>query len=89
MGSGIWSFSPSKVLLAYLKKLENTKDKNVAVYVTCILSGNSLKKISNVLTTQGAKVIETASFRSFFENDPGKIKEAKVFAESLVQKLKL
>ncbi|MDO8428732.1 MAG: hypothetical protein Q7S92_05965 [Candidatus Diapherotrites archaeon] len=88
IGSGIWSFSPSKVLLSYLKKLQNTKDKNFAVYVTCILSGNSLKKISNILTTQGAKVVETVSFRSFFENDKSKIKEAKLFADSLVKKLK-
>ena len=84
LGSEIWSFEPSKVLLTYIKKLQNSKNKNFAVYVTCILPGTSLKKISNVLTTQSAKVLETASFRSFFANDKAKLKEAKQFAEKLV-----
>ena len=87
VGTPVWTFNPSKVVMTFLRKLNNTEQKNFGLYCTCILPGNTIKKMSNVLTTKGAKVVHSVSIQSIFEVDSYKLKEARSFALRLLERM--
>ena len=87
IGSPVWSFFPSPVVTTFIRKLENTKKKNFALFCTCVVQGNVIKRMSNLLTTKGAKIIDSLTIRSIFEVDKKKLKDAEIFAENIIQKL--
>lgn len=88
IGTHVWSFSPSPVITAYLKKLENAQKKDFALFIVCILPGNVIKKMSNILSTQGANVLATHSIQSIFKLNEKKLVAVKAFAHEILEKKK-
>ncbi len=87
VGTPVWNFSPSPVVLSYLRQTSKLKNKKFALFATCTaMSGSTILKMSNILSTRGAKVVESLTIKSIFALDKEKLKEAEVFAEKLSEK---
>lgn len=88
VGTPVWSFCPTPIVLSYIRKLQNTGGKHFALFATCTaLPGTTIQRMSSILTTKGAKVLNSLTIRSVFELDESKLGEAKQFAESLDKSL--
>ena len=88
VGTPVWSFCPTPIVLSYVRKLQNTKGKRFALFATCTaLPGTTIQRMSSILTTKGAKVLNSLTIRSVFELDDLKLGEARQFAESLDKSL--
>ncbi len=75
------TFSPAPEITTYLRDLKQTKGKKFLLFSTCILTpGSSIKKMSNILTTKGAKIINTITVKSIFELDDKKLRPVKDLA---------
>jgi len=84
VGSPVWSFSPTPIVLSYLRSLKNTSGKRFALFATCTaLPGTSIQRMGSILTTKGAKVVSTLTIKSIFPLDEKKLAEARRFADSL------
>lgn len=88
IGTPVWSFFPSPVITSYLKQLKNSKNKNFALFIVCVLPGNAIKKMSNILTTQGANVVSTLTLQSIFKLNEKKLESVKNFAYEIIFKIK-
>jgi len=88
VGTPVWSYCPTPIVLSYLRKLRNTKGKRFALFATCMaLPGTTIQRMGNILTTKGASVLDSLTVRSVFELDDAKLAEVSRFAESLGEKI--
>jgi flavodoxin len=88
VGTPIWGFSPTPIVLSYLRSLKNTSGKRFALFATCTaLPGTSIQRMGSILTTKGARVLNSLTIKSIFPLDEKKLAEAKRFADSLEEKV--
>ncbi len=86
-GTPVWNFSPSPIISAYLREAKNAKNKKFALFATCTaMSGSTILKMSNILTTRGAKIVDSLTVKSIFALDKEKLKEFEKFAKELSEK---
>ena len=84
VGTPVWSFCPTPIILSYLRSLEEVKGKKFALFATCTaLPGTTIQRMGNILTTKGAKVLDSVTIRSVFALDKKKLAEAKSFASKI------
>lgn len=84
VGTPVWGFCPSPIVLSYLRGLQNTSGKNFALFATCTARpGTTIQRMSSILSTKGATVTGSLTIRSIFPLDGAKLREAKAFAEQL------
>ena len=84
VGTPIWSFCPTPIVLSYLRGLKNTSGKKFALFATCTaLPGTSIQRMGSILTTKGARVLTSLTIKSIFPLDEKKLSEAKHFADVL------
>jgi len=82
IGTPLLSFTSAPGVNAFIRELPNTKNKKFVLFVTGIgLPGNAVKKMSSLLSMNGANVIDTQLFSSIFEFDTKKLKEVNVFVD--------
>ena len=88
VGTPVWSFCPTPIILSYLRKIKNVDGKQFALFATCTaLPGTTIQRMGSILTTRGAKVLDSLTIRSVFALDEKKLAEAKEFAETLKKSL--
>ena len=88
VGTPVWSYCPTPIIVSYLRNAKNVQGKKFALFATCTaLPGTTMKRMSNILTTRGAKVVDSITVRSIFELDSKKLGPAKDFAEKLGKSL--
>ncbi len=84
VGTPIWSFCPTPIVLSYLRGLKNTSGKKFALFATCTaLPGTSIQRMGSILTTKGARILTSLTIKSIFPLDEKKLSEARRFADSL------
>lgn len=84
LGTPVWGFCPSPILLSYLRQLKMVRGKPFAIFSTCtVLPGTTVKRISNILATKNARVLDSINVKSIFEFDKAKLLQARQFAEKL------
>ncbi len=84
IGTPVWNFCPTPIVLAYLRNLLNIKDKKFALFITCTaLPGTTIQRMSSILSTKGGKIIASITVRSIFPLDEKKLETAKKFADLL------
>ena len=89
VGTPVWNFSPTPIVTAYLRNQRNVKGKKFALFTTCsALSGTTMLKMSNILSTKGAKVIGSLTIKSIFALDKEKLGEAREFAKRVLENKK-
>jgi flavodoxin len=89
LGTPVWNFSPTPIVLSYIRGLKKAKGKKFALFSTCTaLPGTTMQKMGSILSTQGVKVVGTLTVRSVFEISGQKLSEAEKFAEETVKKAK-
>ena len=87
VGGPIWGMQPSPILVAYLKKLENIHGKKFVLFLSCYaFTGNSIKKLSSILATKGAKMIDSFAIKSLFSLDEKKLKKIEPICEKIISK---
>ncbi len=87
VGTPVWNFCPTPMVLAYLRNLINAKNKKFALFATCTaLPGTTIQRMSSILLTKGGKVIASNTIRSIFPLDRKKLETAKEFAKQLSAK---
>ncbi len=84
IGTPVWNFCPTPMVLSYLRNLLNVKDKNFALFATCTaLPGTTIQRMGSILSTKGGKITASITIRSIFSLNKKKLKAAKTFAEQL------
>jgi len=88
VGTPVWGFCPTPIIVSYLQGLKNTTGKKFALFATCTaLPGTTIQRMGSILTTKGAKVLTSLTIRSVFELDETKLGQAREFADSLGKSL--
>lgn len=88
VGTPVWTYKPTPVITTYLRSLQNTKNKKFVLFATCVgFPGTTIKRMSNILTTKAAKVLDSFVVRSIFELDEKKLSIVREFAENLPEQL--
>lgn len=88
IGTPVWGFCPSPIIVSYLRKLQNVKGKRFALFATCtVLPGTTIKRMGNIIATAGATVVDSLTIKSIFELDSEKLRPAEKFAQKLVRQL--
>ncbi len=88
VGTPVWSFCPTPIVLSYLRSLRNAKGKRFALFATCTaLPGTTIHRMASILSTKSANVLESLTIRSVFELDEAKLEEARHFAERVQKSL--
>ena len=84
VGTPVWNFCPTPMVLSYLRNLINANGKKFALFATCTaLPGTTIQRMSSILSTKGGKVIASITVRSIFPLDAKKLEIAKEFARQL------
>ena len=84
IGTPVWSFCPTPIVLSYIRSLLNANGKKFALYATCTaLPGTTIQRMGSILSTKGGNVIASLTIRSLFPLDETKLCEAKEFANQL------
>jgi len=84
VGTPVWSFCPSPMVLSYLRQLKNIREKRFVLFSTCTaLPGTTIKRMANILATKNAKVLDSLTIRGVFEFNEEKLLLAKKFAEKI------
>lgn len=84
VGTPVWGFCPTPIVLSYLRALQNTEGKKFALFATCTaLPGTTIQRMDSILSTKGGSVLNSLTIRSIFPLDSAKLREAKAFAEQL------
>jgi len=87
LGSPVWNFKPSPIVTTFARQAKHVKGKKFAVFITCsALPGTAIARLSNILYTKSADVVESISINSIFKLDEFKLSKAKKFAEEAVKK---
>jgi len=69
LGSPVWGFKANPVAVSFLKGLENLQGKKFVLFLTCHgFTGSSIKKMSSILATKGAVVIDSFAIKSVFSS---------------------
>ena len=88
LGTPVWTYQPTPVITTYLRGLKNTKEKKFVLFATCVgFPGTTIKRLSGIVSTRSAKVVDSFVVRSIFELDEKKLASVKAFAESLPDSL--
>ncbi len=88
VGTPVWNFCPTPITVSYLRRLVSAKGKRFVLFATCTaLPGTTIKRMSNILTTKGATVVDSITIRSIFELDASKLGIAERFAERVLKEL--
>jgi len=89
IGSPVTSFSSAPVVNQFLKSLPDLKEKKVILFATGIgLPGNTIKKLTGILSTKNAELIDSEIFSSIFPFDEKKLKEVDAYFERIKDKFK-
>lgn len=84
VGTPVWGFCPTPIVLSYLRGLQNTSEKKFALFATCtVLPGTTIQRMASILSTKGGTVTSSLTIRSIFPLDGAKLREAKAFAGQL------
>jgi len=84
IGTPVLKFCPTPIMETYLRSLKNTKGKQFVLYCTPVgPAGTTIKRMSNILTTRGAKIKATLTISSIFELNEKKLSAVREFANSL------
>lgn len=84
VGTPVWNFCPTPIILSYLRSMRNVKGKRFALFATCTaLPGTTIQRMGNILTTNGATVLNSLTIRSIFALDEPKLAQARLFGEAL------
>lgn len=88
VGTPVASFSSAPVVNQFLKSLPDLKEKKVVLFATGIgLPGNTIKKLTGILSTKNAEVIDSEIFSSIFPFDEKKLKEVDTFFERFKEQI--
>lgn len=86
IGTPVLKFCPTPIMETYIRSLKNTKGKQFVLYCTPVgPAGTTIKRMSNVLTTRGAKIKATLTISSIFELNEKKLNAVREFANSLFE----
>jgi len=84
IGTPVLKFCPTPIMETYVRRLKNTKGKEIVLYCTPVgFAGTTLKRTAGILTTKGAKIKATLTISSIFELNEKKLTTVKEFAASL------
>jgi len=84
VGTPVWTYQPTPVISTYLRQLEHTKGKKFFLFATCVgLPGTTVKRMSSILSSKGAKIEDTFVIRSLFALDEKKLLLAREFVRGL------
>ena len=84
VGTPVWSFCPSPIVLSYLRQLRAVKGKRFGLFATCtVLPGTTIKRMVSILATKNGKVYDSLILNSVFDFDREKLALARKFAEKL------
>ncbi len=87
IGTPVLKFCPTPIMETYVRSLKNTKGKQFVLYCTPVgPAGTTIKRLSNVLTTRGAKIKATLTVSSIFELNEKKLSIVREFAHNLLEK---
>lgn len=86
IGTPVLKFCPTPIMETYIRSLQNTRGKQFVLYCTPVgPAGTTIKRMSNVLTTRGAKIKATLTISSIFELNEKKLSTVREFANSLFE----
>jgi flavodoxin len=84
VGTPVWGFCPSPIVLSYLRQLRNIKGKRFALFSTCtVLPGTTIKRMANILATKNARILDSLTIKSVFDLDEERLIAARRFAEKI------
>ena len=84
VGTPVWSYCPTPIILSYLRNAKGLEGNKFALFATCTaLPGTTIKRMGNILATRGAMVVDSLTIRSIFELDEKKLEPARQFAANL------
>ena len=89
IGSPVVSFSSAPIVNVFLKNLDSSqlKNKKIFLFATGIgLPGNTIKKMSSILSMKGVGVEKERVFSSIFHFDEKKLKEVDEFIKEIIKK---
>jgi flavodoxin len=87
IGTPVWNFSPTPIVAHYLREAKNVNNKRFALFATCIaLPGTTIKRLSNILATRNARVVNSIVVRSMFKLERKRLKFLKRFVEETLAK---
>ena len=82
IGTPVWGFCPSPIVISYIRKLTGVKGKNFALFSTCTaLPGTTIKRMSNILAMKNAQIVDSLTLKGLFELDCEQMALAKKFAK--------
>ncbi len=88
IGTPVWGYCPTPIIVSYLRSLQNIKGKRFVLFATCTgLPGTTIKRMSNILATAGATIVDSLTIKSIFELDSEKLRPVERFAEKLLKQL--
>lgn len=88
IGSTTIVYSLSKVTESFIRKLENVNGKSFAFYCSCVLPGNSLKRMEAIISSNAGIVLKSKAFQSVFGFPKTKLKEVEGFAFEVLELFK-
>lgn len=87
IGGPVWGFSPSPVVVSFLKTIEKAEGKKFVLFLTCHgFTGTSIKKMSGILATKEAAVIDSFAVKSMFPLSETHLKKVLESCERLYSK---
>jgi len=85
VGTPVWGFSPTPIIISYLRNLTAVKGKRFVLFATCMaFPGTTIKKMSGIVSTKGGIVADSITVKSIFELDGKKLQEVEKFAEKIL-----
>ena len=85
VGTPVWNFSPTPIIVSYLRQLRSARNRKFALFATCtVLPGPTVQRMGSILSTKGARVADSITVRSGFEIDKSKLLQIEAFAERLL-----
>lgn len=85
IGTPVWGFCPSPIVIAYIRQLKEVGGKNFALFSTCTaLPGTTIKRMSNILAMKNAQIVDSLTLRGIFKLDSEQMALAKKFANKIL-----
>lgn len=85
LGLNVWTLNINPVIETYLKGIKNAKNKKFALYLKCVVQGNSARKVESIINMMQSTVIKKTNFQSIFDITPKMVFDAKRFSIDIVK----